>query len=91
LWLVIKMVAVFLFIIWIRSTLPRLRIDQALAFAWKYLLPLALLNLVITALMTVFLPDLSALIWIPVSLIIAAALIFLWTKQFKPGKVALGG
>jgi NADH-quinone oxidoreductase subunit H len=41
---------VFLFIyIWIRGTLPRFRYDQLMAFGWKFLLPLAIANLVITA------------------------------------------
>ncbi len=44
---------VFFFIflyIWIRGTLPRFRYDQLMAFGWKVLLPLAIANLVITAL-----------------------------------------
>ena len=41
----------FLFIyIWVRGTLPRFRYDQLMAFGWKFLLPLAIANLVITAL-----------------------------------------
>ena len=41
---------VFLFIyIWVRGTLPRFRYDQLMAFGWKFLLPLAIANLVITA------------------------------------------
>ncbi len=42
---------VFLFIyIWVRGTLPRFRYDQLMAFGWKFLLPLAIANLVVTAL-----------------------------------------
>jgi NADH-quinone oxidoreductase subunit H len=42
---------VFLFIyIWVRGTLPRFRYDQLMAFGWKFLLPVAIANLVITAL-----------------------------------------
>ena len=42
---------VFLFIyIWVRGTLPRFRYDQLMAFGWKFLLPMAIANLVITAL-----------------------------------------
>ena len=46
LWFLIKTgIVVFLFI-WIRATFPRLRIDQIMAFSWKFLLPLSLINLV---------------------------------------------
>jgi NADH-quinone oxidoreductase subunit H len=49
-WFVAK-VFVFMFIyIWVRGTLPRFRYDQLMAFGWKFLLPLAIANLVITAL-----------------------------------------
>ena len=49
-WFVLR-VFVFLFIyIWVRGTLPRFRYDQLMAFGWKFLLPLSLANLVITAL-----------------------------------------
>jgi NADH-quinone oxidoreductase subunit H len=39
--------------IWIRATLPRLRYDQLMSFGWKVLLPLATLNLLITAIVVV--------------------------------------
>ena len=35
--------------IWVRGTLPRLRVDQLLNFAWKFMLPMALLNLLAAA------------------------------------------
>ena len=48
-WFVAK-VFVFLFLyIWVRGTLPRFRYDQLMAFGWKFLLPLALVNLIATA------------------------------------------
>src|SRR5262249_10734006 len=49
-WFVAK-ILVFLFIyIWVRGTLPRFRYDQLMAFGWKLLFPLAIANLVATAL-----------------------------------------
>jgi NADH-quinone oxidoreductase subunit H len=48
-------VCVFLFIyIWLRGTLPRFRFDQLMSFGWKILLPLALLNIFITATLIYF-------------------------------------
>ena len=49
-WFVIK-VFFFLFLyIWVRGTLPRFRYDQLMNFGWRYLLPLAILNIVGTSL-----------------------------------------
>jgi NADH-quinone oxidoreductase subunit H len=48
-WLLLKTSAVILFIFWLRATVPRLRIDQLMALAWKVLVPLSLVNLVVTS------------------------------------------
>jgi NADH-quinone oxidoreductase subunit H len=49
-WFFSKMfLSIFVFI-WLRGTLPRLRQDQLMNFAWKFILPLSLLNLMVTAL-----------------------------------------
>ena len=48
-WFAVKLLTILLGFIWIRATLPRLRIDQLTRFAWKFLVPLALINLVTAA------------------------------------------
>jgi NADH-quinone oxidoreductase subunit H len=50
-WLLLKTYAVIFVLIWVRWTFPRLRFDQLMSFAWKLLIPVALLNLVITAIL----------------------------------------
>ena len=49
LWLFLKTVLFLFFYIWLRGTLPRFRFDQLMGVAWKVLLPLALLNIMVTA------------------------------------------
>lgn len=44
-WFAIKLLALLFGFIWIRATFPRLRIDQLTRFAWKFLVPLALINI----------------------------------------------
>lgn len=47
-WFFIKTYALVFFIIWVRWTFPRLRPDQLMNFCWKFLTPLALINLLVT-------------------------------------------
>lgn len=47
-WLFIKIVFVALIMIWVRGTLPRLRYDQLMALGWKVLIPLGLINILLT-------------------------------------------
>jgi len=47
-WFLIKMFAFICFFILVRASFPRLRYDQLIAFGWKVMLPLSLLNLVVT-------------------------------------------
>jgi NADH-quinone oxidoreductase subunit H len=49
-WFALKFSAVVFFMIWIRGTMPRIRGDSLMLFAWKVLLPLAIVNIIITAL-----------------------------------------
>jgi len=48
-WFLIKVAALLFFYVWMRWTLPRYRYDQLMAFGWKVLLPLSVVNLLVTA------------------------------------------
>ncbi len=48
-WFLIKVYAVIFLLMWFRWTFPRVRFDQLVTFAWKILIPLAFVNLLITA------------------------------------------
>jgi len=47
-WFALKVGAVLFFFVWVRWSFPRFRYDQLMAFGWKVLVPLALLNILIT-------------------------------------------
>ncbi len=53
-WFLIKVFALLFFYIWMRWTLPRYRYDQLMEFGWKWLLPAAVINLLVTALVVVY-------------------------------------
>jgi NADH-quinone oxidoreductase subunit H len=48
-WFFLKLLGAIGFFIWLRGTLPRLRQDQLMNFAWKFMLPMSLLNLMVAA------------------------------------------
>jgi len=50
-----KICAFLFFYIWVRGTLPRFRFDQLMNFGWKFLLPLALINVILTTVLVYFL------------------------------------
>ncbi len=52
-WMLAKMMALVFLFIWVRATLPRLRYDQLMSLGWKVLLPLATLNMLVTAVLVV--------------------------------------
>jgi len=48
-WFFAKLLSLICFFIWVRGTLPRVRMDQLMNFAWKFMLPLSLINIVAAA------------------------------------------
>jgi NADH-quinone oxidoreductase subunit H len=54
-WMALKILALVVFFIWVRATVPRLRYDQLMSLGWKVLLPLATLNVLVTAVLVVVL------------------------------------
>ena len=83
LWFVVKIILVFFAMVWTRTTLPRIRIDQLMAFAWKFLFPMSLLNLFITALQV--LADWpTELVWVMiiVNIAVMAIMVLIWSRFF---------
>ena len=75
LWFFTKLLAMTVMFIWIRGTLPRLRMDQLMNFAWRFMLPMALLNLV-TAGVWRFLPH-GVVRWFVCGLLVVVPYVFL--------------
>jgi len=54
-WFLVKVLLLLFFYVWMRWTLPRYRYDQLMEFGWKWLLPVAILNLIVTAALVIWL------------------------------------
>ena len=54
-WFLVKVFLILFFYVWMRWTLPRYRYDQLMEFGWKWLLPVAVLNLIATAALVIWL------------------------------------
>jgi NADH-quinone oxidoreductase subunit H len=79
-WFIIKCYAIIFTLMWFRGTFPRFRIDQMLDLAWKVMVPLALVNLLLVGFVTKL--SSSALVWVIVlvpanAIMLAVALRFL--------------
>ncbi|MDP2948158.1 MAG: NADH-quinone oxidoreductase subunit NuoH [Chloroflexota bacterium] len=89
-----KLYAVFWLFMWMRGTLPRLRIDQLMGFAWKFLLPLTLINIFVVGLEVLLWQenDLAAGVVLPAfavtNLVLAVVLTVAWARLLghaRPG------
>ena len=85
LWFLIKVFALFFVLFWIRGTLPRLRVDQLMAFAWKFLLPLALINIFLVA-VELSTKSLDSL-WVMagVNIVAGVVLVYLFSRLWRVG------
>ncbi|MAE80928.1 MAG: NADH-quinone oxidoreductase subunit NuoH [Chloroflexi bacterium] len=78
-WFIAKLTLVLFVIIWFRMTLPRLRIDQVLKFAWKGLFELTLINIVVTAILIGIWPQpTTAQLWMMAAVNWPVAIISIW-------------
>jgi NADH-quinone oxidoreductase subunit H len=78
------MLSIFVFI-WMRGTLPRLRQDQLMNFAWKFVLPFTLFNLLVTALWR-FMGE-GWLRWIVCSVLLAGVYVLMARIGMRSGKI----
>jgi NADH-quinone oxidoreductase subunit H len=78
------MLSIFVFI-WLRGTLPRLRQDQLMNFAWKFVLPICLLNLLVAGLWR-FLGE-GWQRWVICSVILIVAYVVLGLGAMRRGKI----
>lgn len=95
--LVAKTHLIYFVFIWTRGTLPRLRIDQLMSFAWKFMLPLAAANLLILAIQRLIVVEndiTTSLIWwgfAALNVLLTVALIVGWSRLlgYRPNSTPL--
>ncbi|HZL42405.1 MAG TPA: NADH-quinone oxidoreductase subunit NuoH [Verrucomicrobiae bacterium] len=74
-WFFAKLLAIIAVFIWIRGTLPRLRMDQLMNFAWKFMLPMALINILAAGIWLRMSPGMAR--WVVCSLIVVGPYVML--------------
>jgi len=65
-------------VMWVKYSLPRIRIDHMLNFNWKFLTPLSLVVLMVTAVLDRILVDLNATLWVYTLVMLAANILIAW-------------
>ncbi len=85
-WFFAKLLGFICVFIWIRGTLPRLRMDQLMNFAWKFMLPLALINLVTTGVWKFMPPGVPR--WLVCGMLVVGPYVALGRSLFEGQKLS---
>lgn len=91
-WTLVKLWFFFCVLVWIRATIPRLRIDQLMGFAWKFLIPVTMLNILFTGIQVLVLDQAAVPVeyliagGIVLNVLIAVGVVVGWTNIVQSGK-----
>ena len=85
-WFFMKLLGLIALFIWVRGTLPRLRQDQLMNFAWKFMLPMALLNIVSAAVWHFMPPGIPR--WIVSAIMVVGPYVWLGRALVANNKIA---
>ncbi|MBW4038450.1 MAG: NADH-quinone oxidoreductase subunit NuoH [Acidobacteria bacterium] len=82
-WFFVKLLALIMAFIWVRGTLPRLRMDQLMNFAWKFMLPMSLVNILCAGVWHFMAAGFVR--WVVVAVLVAGTC-YLLSQRLKRGK-----